>query len=153
MSNTKLIIGAVLGLLGVWGLALFNAAKRLNFRPLIPQNVNVANGAFSFDMPLVVLNDSNRIIPVSGFAFDLLIQGKFLAKVYAFNVPPIRPGENQIYGRVVIPVFDLLNIVPELRTTTKNINVLFVGNVRLLEVLTIPVPDFQMFLTIPKINI
>lgn len=151
--KTKLIFGGLFALLGVWGLALYNAAKRLNFRPLLPQNFGVSQGAFSFDMPLVVLNDSNRTIPVSGFAFDLFVQGKFLAKVYAFNVPFLAPGENVIYGRVVIPVLDLLTIVPELRQTSKNINILFSGNVRLLEVLTIPVPDFNMSFTIPKINI
>jgi hypothetical protein len=92
--KSKLIISGVLGVLAVWGLALFNAAKRLSFRPLLPQNLNVSQGAFAFDMPLVVLNDSNRTIPVSGYAFDLFVQGKFLAKVYAFNVPAIQPGEN-----------------------------------------------------------
>lgn len=150
--KTKLIVAGLFGVLGIWGVALFNAAKRLSFRPLLPQNLNVSQGAFEFDMPLIVLNDSNRTIPVSGYGFDLFVQGKFLAKVYAFNVPPIKPGENQIYGRVVIPIFDLLAIIPELRSNSKNINILFTGNVRVLEVLTIPVPDFNMSFTIPKIN-
>lgn len=148
-----LIFTALGGGLLAWGVSLFNAAKRLNFRPLLPQNFTVSRGAFTFDMPLVVLNDSNRTLPVSGYAFDLYLQGSFLAKVYAFDVPPIAPGENVIYGRVVIPVFDLLNIVPDLRTTSKNINIRFVGNVRLLELLTIPVPDFVMSFTVPKINL
>lgn len=137
----------------LYGLSLYNAAKRLNFRPLFPQNVNVSQGALKFDLPLVVLNDSNRKIPVSGYGFDLYVQGKFLAKVYAFDVPPIQSGENTIYGRVVVPILDLLSVVPELRSGAKTISVLFTGNVRLLEVLTIPIPDFNMSFNLPKINL
>lgn len=153
MKN-KLLISGLLLALGAYALSLYNAAKRLNFRALLPQNFSVANGAFSFEMPFVVLNDSNRNLPVSGYAFDIFVNGTFLAKAYMFNFPTIVPGENIVRGsRVVVPVFDLLNVVPDLRNNPKSVQVKFSGNVRLLELLTIPVPDFSMSFTIPKLSL
>ncbi len=145
------IWAAVFAVIATYALNLYNAAKRLSLRPLLPKNFALTNGAVVFDMPLIALNDSNRTIPVSGFAFDLFVNGLFLSKVYAFDTPSIQPGDNLVTGRVVIPFLDLLNVVPELKNAGRAVSIRFTGNVRLLQVLTVPLPDFNINLPIPKI--
>ncbi len=139
--------------LASWGISLYQAANRLSFRPLIPSNIAFNQGALRFILPLVAFNDSNRILPVSGYAFDIYLNGSFLAKAYAFNVPFINPGDNVINTEVLIPILDLVNTIPELRNGGRTVVFRLSGNVRLLELLTIPVPDFNISITIPKISI
>ena len=150
--NAKLIYAAVGLLFLSYAVSLYNAAKRLVLRPLLPKNFALFNGAVVFELPLVALNDSNNTIPVSGFAFDLFVNGSFLSKVYAFDLSPIKSGETVVTARVVIPFLDLINLVPELKNAGRSVSFRFAGNVRLLELLTIPLPDFNLSLPIPKLS-
>lgn len=149
MANKGLCLAG--GAAAIYGVTLFNAAKRLSIRPLFPEQIKVETGAFKWIQPLAVINGAATTIPLSSFSFDLDLNGVFVGKVVSWSSNPIAPGETIVRGTVIVPILDLLAALPSLKNEGRTVRFGLNGGTSLFRLFRVPLPYIQQSITIPKL--
>lgn len=71
MNRTAIFLVFAVAAFLVWYTPKFRAAKRLNFRPLLPQNFGVRQGAVSWVQPIGVTNALNASLSIQNADFRI----------------------------------------------------------------------------------
>lgn len=71
MNRTIIFLGIAVALFLVWYTPKFRAAQRLNYRPLLPQNFGVRQGAVTWTQPVAVTNALNASLSIQNADFRI----------------------------------------------------------------------------------
>lgn len=142
------IIGAVL--LIWYYLKKVQTAQALTVRYKMPQNITINDGAVYWKQPIVLTNPTGTPINLQRYNMQVQIENYPIGTAYGTEFVKILAGrETTILANVVIPVSNLISVIPDLLSAGKSLDIRFVGAITA-EFITVPV-DTKINIPIPKL--
>ncbi len=147
-TRAALVLLIVLVVYFYWRKA--NAARNLSFSFGLPQRFSFRDASLYFSVPIRVLNPSPESVRIAGINLQAYYGGSYLGTIYALQPQTIEAlAESTVNADVFLPIVNIVNSIPELRTASKTIPITLTGNVRAFGV-AFPINYVQSF-TLPKL--
>lgn len=150
MSNRTLYFIIALSVVVWYYLKKVQTAQALTVRYKMPQSIRIENGAVYWNQPIVLTNPTATPINLQRYNMQVQIENYPIGTAYGTEFVKILAGrETTILAKVVIPVTNLISVIPDLLNAGKSLDIRFVGAITA-EFITVPV-DTKINIPIPKL--